>query len=245
MNKSLYALIAAVLLSFNLQAQDQQDQFQRPGRYFIQLRNGQVVYANKLQYKSPIFKQDFFLLDDSLKYSPELVDVYQSNDGYYARVSAGNRYDSFAKRILEGPRISKFYTTTIDYSGMGYYPYGYGVPRTSRRRIYFFSKDNGPLMTFNQDNLEQALADNASSMLLLQRHKRERFISTAMGIAGAGLLTVGVLSSNQSSTNPNSVNISPAVYAGAGLIAIPLVMQLFKKDKLTQAVEVYNYQVRQ
>lgn len=245
MNKSLYALLAAMLLCFSLQAQDYDYTQQRQGRYFVKLRNGQVVYANKLQYKSPIFKQDFFLLDDSLKYSPEMVDVYQNDDGYFARVAAGNRFDSFAKRILEGPRISKFYTTTIDYSAMGYNPYGYGMPRTSRRRIYFFSKDNGPLMTFDQNNLEQALADNASSMVLLQRHKRERVISTVMGIAGAGLLTVGVLSSSQSASNPNSVNISPAVYAGAGLIAIPLVMNLFRKDKLTQAVEVYNYQVRQ
>ncbi|WP_299706517.1 hypothetical protein [uncultured Pontibacter sp.] len=249
MNKTIIALLTGLILSFSLQAQEySQDNYQQQrqqGRYFIQLRNGQVVYANKLQYKSPIFKQDFFLLDDSLKYAPELVDVYQSSDGYFARVAAGNRFDSFAKRILEGPRISKFYTTTIDYSAMGYHPYGYGMPRSSRRRIYFFSKDNGPLMTFNQQNLEQALADNASSMVLIQRHKRERVISTVMGIAGAGLLTYGLLSSSQSSTNPNDVNISPIVYAGAGLIAVPLVIQLFRKDKLTQAVDVYNYQVRQ
>lgn len=243
MNKTLFALIAGLLLCFSLQAQEYSQQ--RQGRYFIQLRNGEVVYANKLQYKSPIFKQDFFLLDDSLRYSPELVNVYQSSDGYFARVAAGNRFDAFAKRILEGPRVSKFYTTTVDYAAMGYHPYGYGMPRTSRRRVYFFSKDNGPLMTFNQDNLEQALSDNASSLVLIQRHKRERVISTVMGIAGAGLLTVGVLSSSQSTTNPNTVNISPMVYAGAGLIAVPLVIQLFRKDKLTQAVEVYNYQVRQ
>jgi hypothetical protein len=249
MNKTIFALIAGLFLCFSLQAQEHEysrDYTQGPkGRYFIQLRNGQVVYANKLQYKSPIFKQDFFLLDDSLRYSPELVEVYQSNEGYFARVAAGNRFDAFAKRILEGPRISKFYTTTIDYSAMGYYPYGYGMPRTSRRRIYFFSKDHGPLMNFNQQNLEQALADNASSMTLLHRHKRERVVSTVMGIAGAGLLTYGVLSSSQSSSNPGTVNLSPAVYAGAGLIAVPLVIQLFRKDKLTQAVEVYNYQVRQ
>jgi hypothetical protein len=249
MNKSIIALLVGLVLSLSLQAQEySQENYQQPrqqGRYFIQLRNGQVVYANRLQYKSPIFKQDFFLLDDSLKYAPELVDVYQNNDGYFARVAAGNRFDSFAKRISEGPRISKFFTTTIDYSAMGFHPYGYGMPRTSRRRIYFFSKDNGPLMNFNQQNLEQALADNASSMVLIQRHKRERVISTVMGIAGAGMLTYGLLSSSQSSTNPNTVNISPMVYAGAGLIAVPLVIQLFRKDKLTQAIDVYNYQVRQ
>lgn len=249
MNKTIFALFACLFLSFGLQAQEYSQENYQPqrqkGRHFLQLRNGQVVYGNRVQYKSPIFKQDFFLVDDSLKYSPELVDVYQNNDGYFARVAAGNRFDSFAKRIMEGPRVSKFYTTTIDYAAMGYQPYGYGMPRTSRRRIYFFSKDNGPLMTFNQQNLEQALADNASSMVLIQRHKREKTISTVVGIAGAGLLTYGLLSSSQSSTNPNSVNMSPAVYAGAGLIAVPLVIQLFRKDKLTQAVDVYNYQVKQ
>lgn len=249
MNKTIFALFACLFLSFGLQAQEYSQENYQPqrqkGRQFLQLRNGQVVYGNKVQYKSPIFKQDFFLVDDTLKYSPELVDVYQNSDGYFARVAAGNRFDSFAKRIMEGPRVSKFYTTTIDYAAMGYSPYGYGMPRTSRRRIYFFSKDNGPLMTFNQQNLEQALADNASSMVLIQRHKREKTISTVVGIAGAGLLTYGLLSSSQSSTNPNSVNVSPAVYAGAGLIAVPLVIQLFRKDKLTQAVDVYNYQVKQ
>lgn len=249
MRHIFFALIACLLTTLSVQAQEySRDDYQpqrQQGRYFVQLRNGQVVYANKLQYKSPIFKQDFFLLDDSLRYAPELVDVYQSQEGYFARVAAGNRFDAFAKRTLEGPRISKFFTTTIDYAAMGYSPYGYGMPRSSRRRIYFFSKDNGPLMTFNQQNLEQALADNASSMVLIQRHKRERVASTVMGIAGAGLLTYGLLSSSQSASNPNSVNISPAVYAGAGLVVVPLVIQLFRKDKLTQAVEVYNYQVRQ
>ncbi|EJF09617.1 MULTISPECIES: hypothetical protein [Pontibacter] len=249
MNKTIFALFVCLLFSFGLQAQEYSQENYQPqrqkGRHFLQLRNGQVVYGNRVQYKSPLFKQDFFLVDDTLKYAPELVDVYQNNDGYFARVAAGNRFDAFAKRIMEGPRISKFFTTTIDYAAMGYHPYGYGMPRTSRRRIYFFSKDNGPLMTFNQQNLEQALADNSSSMLLIQRHKREKTISTVMGIAGAGLLTYGLLSSSQSSTNPNSVNVSPAVYAGAGLIAVPLVIQLFRKDKLTQAVDVYNYQVRQ
>jgi hypothetical protein len=249
MNKTIIALLVGLLLSLSLQAQEYSiENYQQPrqqGKYFIQLRNGQVVYANRVQYKSPIFKQDFFLLDDSLKYAPELVDVYQNNDGYFARVAAGNRFDSFAKRISEGPRVSKFFTTTIDYSAMGFHPYGYGMPHSNRRRIYFFSKDNGPLMTFNQQNLEQALSDNASSMVLIQRHKRERVVSTVMGIAGAGLLTYGLLSSSQSTTNPNTVNISPMVYAGAGLIAVPLVIQLFRKDKLTQAIDVYNYQVRQ
>ncbi|PKV67300.1 hypothetical protein [Pontibacter ramchanderi] len=249
MNKTIFALFASLLLSFGLHAQEYSQENYQPqrqqGRHFLQLRNGQVVYGNRVQYKSPLFKQDFFLVDDTLKYAPELVDVYQNNDGYFARVAAGNRFDSFAKRIMEGPRISKFFTTTIDYAAMGYHPYGYGMPRTSRRRIYFFSKDNGPLMMFNQQNLEQALADNASSMVLIQRHKRERTISTVVGIAGAGLLTYGLLSSSQSSTNPNSVNVSPAVYAGAGLIVVPLAIQLFRKDKLTQAVDVYNYQVRQ
>lgn len=216
----------------------------------MQLQNGQVYYADKLKFKTPIFKQDYFLLNDSLRFNIEAVQVYQSPDGYFARIGYGNRSDSFAKRILEGPRISKYYTTTYDYNNAGFSPYGYGmgpygmggVP--SRRRIYFFQKDNGPLVHFNMSNLNEALADNPSSMLLLKRHKRDKLINTGMTIVGAGILALGVLNTANNTNEFGVSRVSPAVYAGAAVIALPFAIQLFQKDKLTQAVETYNYQLR-
>ncbi|WP_242921905.1 hypothetical protein [Pontibacter liquoris] len=227
-----------------------QTEYSRPGRFFIQLQNGQVIYANKLQYKSPIFKQNFFLLDDSLKYNPSMVATFQDEDGYYARVETGNNMDAFAKRLLDGPRIDKFYTsrTTYDYNpyGYGYGPYGYGGPNTSRRRIYFFSKDDGPLYLFEFNNLEEALSDNAASMALLRKYRKDKVINTGVTVVGAGMLLLGgVLSANNGQSANGAVHISPVMYAGAGVLGAQFVINLFQKDKLTQAVQVYNYQVQQ
>lgn len=176
-----------------------------------------------------------------------MVAAYQNQDGYFARVEAGNSYDDFAKRILDGPRIDRFYTsrTTYDY-GYGYSPYGYGMPRTSRKRIYFFSKDNGPLYLVNFENLEMALADNAASMEMLSRYRRDKVINTGVSIIGAGLLAAGTLTSINNSQSPNgSIQVSPLMYAGVGVLGAQFVINLFQKDKLTQAMEVYNYQLRQ
>ena len=225
----------------------------RPGRHFIQLQNGEIVYANRVQYKSPIFKSSHFLVDDSLKYNPSIVSAFQNNDGYFARVEAGNSYDDFAKRILDGPRIDRFYTSRTTYN-YGYSPYGYGYgygmggPRSNRRRIYFFSKDNGPLYLVNYENLEYALQDNASSMALLSKYRKDKLINTGVTILGGGLLAAGAISSFSNSSTMNNgggVNISPLMYAGAGVLGAQFVINLFQKDKLAQAIEVYNYQIKQ
>lgn len=251
MKQSYLTLIFCLLASYASFAQTGST---RPGRQFIQLQSGDIVYGNKIQYKSPLFKSSHFLVDDSLKYNPSMVNSFQNDEGFFARVEAGNSYDSFAKRILDGPRIDRFYTsrTTYNYGyspyGYGYSPYGMGGPRSSRRRIYFFSKDNGPLYLVNYENLEQVLADNASSMALLRKHRKDKLINTGISILGGGLLAAGAISSfsnSQDITNGGSVNISPLMYAGAGVLGAQFVINLFQKDKLTQAMEVYNYQLKQ
>ncbi|WP_299758699.1 hypothetical protein [uncultured Pontibacter sp.] len=245
--RNLLTTVLCLLLGYTAFGQTDNGQ----GRYFLQLQDGRTFYGNKLQYKSPLFKSNHFLLDDSLKFNPSMVNVYQNDDGFFARVDAGSRYDSFAKRLTDGPRIDRFYTTRTYYDGgYGYSPYGYGygMPRTNRKRIYFFSKDNGPLYVMDFDNLETALADNASSMALLQRYKRDKLINTGVSIVGAGLLAVGAVKSISNSQEVNgstNLRINPLMYAGAGVLGAQLIINLFQKDKLTQAMEVYNYQLQQ
>ncbi|TXK51993.1 hypothetical protein FVR03_02620 [Pontibacter qinzhouensis] len=229
-----------LVISLKVEAQSTLGQ---PRQYFVQLRNGEVVYANKVQIKSPIFKSDYFLLDDSLQYNIEIVDTYQNNQGYFTRIAPGSNTDAFAKRISEGPRLSKFYSTR-NYYNYGAYGYGMGMPGHSRRRLYYFSKDYGPLYEYNYNNLQQALSDNASSMALLKQYRRNKIIHTGMSIAGAGVLAYGAISSANSSQNGGVPSISPAVYGGAALIVTPFIIQLFQKDKLQQAMEVYNYEIR-
>ncbi|MBC5775705.1 hypothetical protein H8S95_16625 [Pontibacter sp. KCTC 32443] len=241
MGKQLYSLLVLCFIScIGATAQP-------TPRYFIKLQSGEVVTANKIQLKSPLFKSNHFLLDDSLKYSPAAVSIYQNEDGYFARIEAGNNSEAFAKRIIEGPRIDKYYSSRTTYDHYGYSPYGYGygygMPRTSRKRIYYFSKDDGPLYLFTHENLQEALSDNAASATLLHNYKRDKYINTGITVIGTGLMALGILNSQQ--TEDGTLKLSPVLYAGAGVLGAQFVFNLFRKDKLTQAIQVYNYQIKQ
>lgn len=237
-----------ICLCAGIQAHAQEQQ----GRYFLKLEDGQIVQADKIQLKSPIFKTNHFLVNDSLKFNPASVSAFQNENGFYARIQPGNSYESFAKRTLDGPRIDRF-STTRDFHDYGYSPfdygYGYGMPRTSRRRINFFSKDDGALYELNYDNLMQALADNEASVALLRNYKKDKLINTGVSVVGSGLLLLGAYMTTQDiQTQPNQqpkLNVSPVLYAGVGVLGAQFAINLFKKDKLSQAMEVYNYRVRE
>ncbi|WP_062543578.1 hypothetical protein [Rufibacter tibetensis] len=218
--------------------------------YFIELHNGERVYASRLQFKSPVFKQNFFLLDDTLKFTPEKVKYFQSQEGYFARVDAGRRFSNFAQREQAG-RISTYFVYRTDYNsyspgigvgmggyGMGGYGMGgYGYP--TQRRVYYFEKEKGPLQPLTYKNLRAALSDNPGSVESLQDYKRGQNIQTGIYVAGAGLMVAGITQQFRSGYNGSSV--SPLLLVGAGISLIPQLLRLVKKDKLAEAIDLYNY----
>jgi hypothetical protein len=217
--------------------------------YFVELHNGQRVYARRLQFKSPIFKQNYFLLDDTLRYNPEMVKYYQSQDGFFARVEAGRRFSDFAQRDQAG-KVSTYFVYRTDYNsygpgvgiGMGGYGmggYGYGGYPT-QRKVYYFSKENGPLQPLTYKNLRPALADNPGSLESLQDYKRGQNIQTGIYIAGAGVLVAGLQQQFRGSSSSGS-NFSTLTLVGAGIMLIPQIIKLVKKDKLSEAIDLYNY----
>ncbi|WP_066830409.1 hypothetical protein [Rufibacter ruber] len=214
--------------------------------YFIELHTGERVYARRLQYKSPVFKQNYFLLDDSLRYAPETVKYFQSPDGFFARLNAGRRYSDFAQREQPG-RVSTYFVYRTDYSsyspgigvgmgGMGMGGYGYGYP--TQRRVYYFSKDNGPLEPLTYKNLRVALSDNPGSIETLQQYKRGQNIRTGMYVVGAGLIIAGLQQQFNSGRNSG---YSPLLFVGLGVSLLPQIIKLVKKDQLAHAIELYNY----
>ncbi|WP_034256688.1 hypothetical protein [Adhaeribacter aquaticus] len=230
-----------------------------PRARFVGLQNGQKIYGKRVQLKSPLLKSNYFLIDDSIRYPVDAVKFYQSDNGFFLKISDVYGGQEFAKRTVAG-RISKFYISRVDYNpygngafgypryggfgygGFGYPGYGYGP---SRRNIYFFSKDGGQLQNYTFENLRQAMSDNPGSLEVLAKYRRDKYIDTGLSLAGAAILIAGFTSTIRNTDLQTGVSrVSPMVYAGAGILSIPLVKGLFKKDKLTQAVELYNYQKR-
>jgi hypothetical protein len=248
-----YRLLLALLFLFPFfsHAQTQGDDDSR--RQFVGLNNGQRVYAKRVQIKSPLLKSNYFLLDDSIRFSTEAVKYYQNEDGFFLKIEDPYGRDDFAERLISG-RISKYYISKTYYNNMygpgyGYGGYGgfggYGWGGPSRRNIYFFSKDDGPLQSYSFNNLMEAMSDNQGSLAMLERYRRGKRIENGVSLAGAGLLIYGFTQSFRQSSNLGPGGLSPAVYAGGAMISIPWITGLFKKDRLTQAIELYNYNAKQ
>ena len=247
--KNYFYIILLCLLTATAWGQQVPNDLQEPGM-FIGLNNGQRVYARKLQMKSPIFKKSFVLVNDSAQFDLASVQYFQNEDGFYTRITNGKRSD-FAKRVSVG-KISKFYTSKTTYDGYypgaygpyGYGGYGYGYGMPSTRRVFYFSKEGGPLQDLNYQNLRRSLTENAGSMELLERYQRGKRIETGLTVAGVGVFAYGMV--NSLKTPATGVRrADPTLYLGLGLAAIPWVMNLFKKDHLNEAIELYNYDLAQ
>lgn len=236
-----------MLLSWGLVKSAQAQDVSSGQPYFVELQNGERVYARRLQYKSPLFKQSYFLLDDSLRYAPENVKFFQSQEGFFARVNARRRYSDFAQREQVG-RVSTYFVYRTDYNA--YNPVGVGVGMggigvgmgggfgyPTQRRVYYFTKDNSPLEPLTYRNLRTALADNPGSLESLQQYKRGQNIQTGLYIAGAGLMVAGL----QQQFRGNNSGYSPLLFVGLGVSLLPQILRLVHKDRLAEAIEIYNY----
>ena len=205
-----------------------------PRTHFIGLQNGEKVYAKRVQLKNPFLKGSYFLLDDTLRYPLSSVKYYQNDNGYFLRIS---------KYYVSKTFYNNMYGPYGGYGGYGYGGfggYGYGMP--SSRNIYFFTKDDGPLQNYNFENLREALGDNPGSVALLNQYRKGKYVETGLSIAGAAILIYGMSQTFKSyQTSQNGGSVAPTVYVGAAVISIPWISGLFKKDKITQAVELYNY----
>lgn len=246
--KKYFIILLCSILTGNSWGQVAPTNIQEPGM-FIGLNNGQRVYARKLQVKSPIFKKNFVLVNDSAQYDMAAVQYFQDEEGFYTRISHNKRSD-FAKRVSVG-KISKFYTSKTSYDnyypGMygayGYGGYGYGMPST--RRVYYFSKDGGPLADLNYQNLRGALVENAGSIEVLEKYRRGKRLETGLTVLGSGVFIYGLINSLKSPVAGAVRQADPTLYLGLGLAAIPWIMNLFQKDRLNEAIELYNYDLAQ
>jgi hypothetical protein len=89
------------------------------------------------------------------------------------------------------------------------------------------------------------MADNAGSMQSLRQYRTSRIVETGLSVVGAGLLVYGLSNSVVQTQYGPQFQMSPIAYAGIGVSVAPLLMRLFKKDKIEEAIELYNYQQRQ
>jgi hypothetical protein len=217
---------------------------------YIGLKDGTIIRANKLVYKTPAFAADYLLLNDITKIKPSTVQFYQNQSGYYLNaVTNKYKYEQFYKRTLIG-KISMYSKTVVSnsYNPTFGAPGSYGTGWTHSRRVIELMQKNGSaeLLTLNYKNLYKLTSDNEECLPLLKKVRNLGRTSTYCYAGGLALFISGgvqMLNSVGNSSNQGTdraVSYNPLLLVGGGISLIPLVLNLSKRDKIQKTLDVYN-----
>lgn len=226
-------------------------------RNFVYKTNGEIIYGRYIDYKTPLFKSNYILVDE-IKIPSNDVKFYQSERGFFGSLSQlGN---GFAERIIKG-RINYFEQITHAASAPmpmagnnGMIAYGGSTTQISN----FYNQGYGPLKVANYKNLIVDLKSNSESVVYLEKYhtaKQKRIIAYVLGGVAmvAGILT----STKKTGETTNSYNFESGRFeendvteikplnlaiglAGFGTIIATYISSRKKKDYLQKAIVIYN-----
>lgn len=231
-------VILIILISFNALGQNIEV---IDTTLIVGLKNGRIIYANSIELKEPVFKPSYLLVNDNDKYDIKNISYYQDKTGYYlwSKID-GYSEDLRLKRELSG-KINTYSRIATQYA---HSQYGGTV---STVKIEYFQKDKGEVRKINYENLNLALSDNTESKLKLKEVNRLRALNIISAVVGGGLIIGGVTHmqnlNKQDGPPPYedvSVKFSPLFFIGAATLTIPLFTGKPRKQKMKEAIEVYN-----
>ena len=187
------ALLTTLLAFLSLHAQSQS----KDSLYFVRLRDGSILYSNKVQLVSSLSRGKYLLLDSSKQLPLSQVREFKGWDGTFAVAAIGSRFDAY-KLQNEGRRISLYAqcyesTTTIYGSPT---PGGVATPTTVttyQRALFFRKGTDGDIQPLNYHNLKIALADNPASIQELHIAHTNLYLGIGLLAGGAALTIAGIV----------------------------------------------------
>jgi hypothetical protein len=212
---------------------------------FYYLYSGNLVCANSIEYKTPVFGTRHFIIDGK-RVELDKIKFYKNETGFYGNTAQDLHFDSpsFVIRIKEGNLNLYEYTGTVTHMNMG--PHGGMVGSThSRVKNYYYNKGYGNLKKAKYSNLKVDLADNPESLIHINKYKK---LQTAEGvlIGTAAVILVGSVihqsgrydaakkEGKEYEMNPTGIVIGAGFLIGSGIIS-------FSKPKhLKTAIDFYN-----
>lgn len=218
-------------------------------QYQVGLQNGKLYSGSNIRWKTPFLGKEHLLINDSLKISMDQISFYEVQEGYYKKfASPKTGYIDFYKREVGGERINVF---TVLVSTGSYNP-ATGMYIFNQSKVYWYEKDRNALKKLSYKNLKYDLSDNQASMYILKKVNDLRIATGLVYALGAGLIIAGIADGmNQdvgttSSTTRQSHSKGGATYfiGGAVCMVVPLVINIGKRKKIFQAIELYNTPLR-
>ncbi len=207
---------------------------------FVELMTGER-YKGKVEVQTPFLKKARVVVNDSTTILLEKVRSYQTEDGYFMRISSLEG-SGFAKRVEEG-NIDLYIKQQMNYGGGGHWIPGPNGTSTympgggmSSSSVQYFSKNDGPVRKANARNLKVALADNSASMDYLKKRDGLTAVQVIGIIGGLAIGTASILSqSDKEVLNPTGIVVGLVVVTGSSWIP-----HFAKQDMVEKAIQEYN-----
>ncbi len=241
MKKNL-TLIAMIFLIYNLSYSQNQ-------KYFTHLFSGEIHYYNNVEYISNTFSKSYFLVNGN-EIQKETVKFYKNNNGFFANTKdlSFSSSSNFVKREISGNinLFSKEYTTFTTVNNSNGLMMGSLGPNTTIS--YYYNKGEfGDLKKSNYKNLKVDLSDNLKSMSYLNKFKSVKQRETLLYILGGAIMTVGVSSLiNKTSNVPQGETAKTGgsfaiIGLGFGTIITNYLTTKNKHDHIETAIGIYNF----
>jgi hypothetical protein len=234
----LYAIFIFLLLQISIKPQSENSLIKLKANSFIKLKSGETI-SGKVEYEKPFLGSPYILLDDSIEYQLDKVQLYQNDDGYFCRVN--NRTNDFAERIMKG-KIT-LYRESITYFSPGQSmsfqtPGGthsfYTAGSFSSMDFDYFSKGDGDIVEASYSNLYSALSDNEISLRHLKTFNTLNYVQWGLIGGGIALLLTGVATSSKDKPNFGLMIV------GGVLGLSSWIPHFIAKSEYKKAIEVYN-----
>lgn len=206
----LFSISILILSNVFCQSNDQ-------NRDYIYFNNGEINYYSNVEFKTPLFSNNYFLVDSNKSFSVDKVKFYNNRDGFYGKCPYQSLVSSdfFAERIMAGN--ANMYKLVVN---------------TGRNYIvkYYYNIGFGDLKKTTYSNLIVDLGSNQECVIELEKYRKARNIINGVWGAGFGLVLYGVIStisniSNHQNTPPTtggSMSSTPSESRGPNINFIPI-----------------------
>lgn len=126
----------------------------------VTLFSGKKITGNKLIFKTPLFKKNYFLLDNK-RYEMRNVKFYEKNYELHRNLEKIYNYKMFAKNETRG-KINLYYIIQTSHSpGMATAGGGMTPGMTTSSKRYFFDVDGENIQKYKYKNLKPYFEKNA------------------------------------------------------------------------------------
>ncbi|MBI9034616.1 MAG: hypothetical protein JEZ03_09125 [Bacteroidales bacterium] len=213
---------------------------------FIYLYNDTIREVSSLKLKYQAFDKNIIEADGH-KYYINQVRFYQNEKGFFANTSSLSYAGSFHMvYCVQKGNINLFEPDVNTYlNNINHVPfYNYNpVTIMNVASAKYYNKGFDFIKMATYDNLSDDLSDNPTSMMHLEKYKKQSRLQNIVTIAGVAITAGGIIGLISTSSSDKEVISTPyftGAIIGSGILGFNYIFSLSKPEHLKKAIKAYN-----